>query len=163
MKLLVKNDKIVGAANDTYRGPMKYVSAPVGFELKDLARYKLVNGMAVGPDIQQIVIEEVTKLLDSTAAARNYGDARTSPTVSIATYVDDKNIKFRTEARAFQNWRSDMWTTCYVVMGQVIAGELPMPQSFEDIRHFMPTFSWEDVDVLTAQAIAANGGNPFLS
>lgn len=49
MKLLINNNRIMGAALDEYMGPMEWITAPEDFDVEKFDEYRLINGQAVIP------------------------------------------------------------------------------------------------------------------
>ena len=47
------------------------------------------------------------------------------------TYVDDKNKKFAEDAKKLKIWRSDVWTKCYQILNDVMAGKIAKPTDQE--------------------------------
>ena len=45
MKLLIKDGKIIGTADDSYTAPEQWVQAPEGFELENTGNYSYENGV----------------------------------------------------------------------------------------------------------------------
>ena len=45
MKLLIKDGKIIGTADDSYTAPEQYIQAPEGFELENAGNYNYENGV----------------------------------------------------------------------------------------------------------------------
>lgn len=70
--------------------------------------------------------------MDSKAQELNYDSVFTA-----ITYENDSNKKFAQEAKAFKAWRSQIWTTCYAVLDEVLAGTRTIPTK-EELLALMP-------------------------
>ncbi|MGZ8172877.1 MULTISPECIES: hypothetical protein [Methylobacter] len=79
--------------------------------------------------------------LDNTAKVRGYGDDRTSPTISIATYDNDPNPRFANDAATFKSWRSSVWTHCYDLLSAVESGTRVAP-SIDALLAELPELVW---------------------
>ena len=53
------------------------------------------------------------------------------------TYENDTNVKFAKEAEAFKAWRSQVWTICYAVLDEVLAGTRSTPTK-EELLALLP-------------------------
>ncbi len=82
------------------------------------------------PKTQEQIIKSfvtvVQDFMDSKAQELNYDSIFTA-----ITYENDTNIKFAKEAEAFKAWRSKVWTTCYAVLDEVLAGTRAIPTKEE--------------------------------
>ena len=90
------------------------------------------------------VRERVQTWLDEFAGSRNYGDEKTSPTVSIVTYVNDPNPKFAMEANYFIKHRSEVWVSLYQFLTKVLTGEEEVPRTFDEVKVNLPEQKWPD-------------------
>ena len=96
------------------------------------------------PDPRTALSAAVQAMLERTAASRGYGDSQTAATVSIATYDNDLNPVFAAEAAVFKAFRSAVWTSCYAIMAQVVAGQRPIPTEAELLSE-LPVITWPGV------------------
>lgn len=91
--------------------------------------------------------DAVLRHLEAGARSRGYGDSSgssMSATNSIVSYVDDKNPVFAAEAKAFKDWRSDVWVKCISIMGSVKSGEFSVPTE-EQLIAELPPLVWPTV------------------
>jgi hypothetical protein len=93
-----------------------YDDKPVEVELAPQTQEQIVKGF----------VEAVQNFMDSKAQELNYDSIFTA-----ITYENDTNVKFAKEAEAFKAWRSQVWTICYVVLDDVLAGNRTMPTKEE--------------------------------
>lgn len=89
--------------------------------------YFLVSAIPEPPaptpdEIQKSLTDAVQALLNSEAQKLRYDDIFTA-----ISYEGDANSKFAAEAAAFKLWRSSVWTLCYQILDDVIAGKRPVP------------------------------------
>lgn len=88
------------------------------------------------PKTQEQIIKSfvtvVQDFMDSKAQELNYDSIFTA-----ITYENDTNIKFAKEAEAFKAWRSKVWTTCYAVLDEVLAGTRAIPTK-EELLALLP-------------------------
>lgn len=82
----------------------------------------------------------VQGLLDSKAAERNYDNIFTA-----LTYIESKNPKFKAEAEALRDWRDKMWTKCYEYLADVEAGKIKIPNNWDEVIPYLPSFTWPSV------------------
>lgn len=65
--------------------------------------------------------------MDDAARALNYDDIATA-----CTYADEPAVtKFQVEGLAFRAWRSEVWATCYAILGEVNDGSRAIPTDEE--------------------------------
>lgn len=90
----------------------------------------------LAPQTNEQIIKSFTKMIqsymDSKAQELNYDSVFTA-----ITYENDSNKKFAQEAKAFKAWRSQIWTTCYAVLDEVLAGTRSIPTK-EELLALMP-------------------------
>lgn len=86
-----------------------------------------------------VVQSMVQSLLDSKAQERQYDNIFTA-----LTYINSTNKKFAAEAAALRDWRDAIWTECYAYLAKVEAGEVRMPDSWEEVEKLLPSFRWPD-------------------
>lgn len=96
------------------------------------------------------VLVSIQDRLDSFAATRHYGDARTSPTTSISTYIGSIVPRFAEEAAYFRDQRDLTWAKLYEIEGAVLKGERGMPASYEEIEAELPPLEWPTPDIEVA-------------
>lgn len=84
--------------------------------------------------IQKELTNVVQGHLDSEAQHYGYDDCKAA-----CTYIDTGVAKFDSEGKAFRQWRSAVWDTCYEILAEVLAGERPIPTQEELIAE-LPTF-----------------------
>lgn len=99
-----------------------YDDKPVEVELAPQTQEQIVKGF----------VEAVQNFMDSKAQELNYDSIFTA-----ITYENDTNIKFAKEAEAFKAWRSKVWTTCYAVLDEVLAGTRAIPTK-EELLALLP-------------------------
>ena len=82
------------------------------------------------PTNEQVIAQltiDVQKHLDEAAQALGYDDIK-----SAVTYAEEPAVpKFQAEGQAFRAWRSLVWDACYAIMGDVLAGNRPIPTAEE--------------------------------
>lgn len=147
MKLIYQGTQVVATASDGYTGPEKFIKAPENFNVRRAREYQVVNGEVIAPatpDIQVQGREAMQAVLDAKAAERGYGSKDQSPSFSIATYLNSKNLRFRKEAEIFEEYRSDLWTAGYQLIGEIQLGFRPMPSSIIEVLALLPTLNWAD-------------------
>lgn len=134
-KTVVRNGaQIDTLGNWVYR--WKIVDLPA-----DVVASKRAEALAM---FKRHMTEQVQKRLDDFAATRGYGDARTSPTVSIATYIGSIVPKFATEAAYFKDQRDLTWAKLYEIEADVLAGKRPAPKTFTEIEAELPELRWPE-------------------
>ena len=74
--------------------------------------------------------------LDDFAKTRNYDGI-----LSACTYASSSVLKFKTEGQYCVDSRDATWATLYTIMGQVQAGQRPMPTP-EEILSELPVLTW---------------------
>ena len=83
------------------------------------------------------LIKSVQKYMDDTSRQRGYDNIFT-----LCSYKDDiVNPIFNKEGAAANIWRSLVWTKCYSIRDEVLAGTRTMPA---DIISELPIFTWGD-------------------
>jgi hypothetical protein len=115
------------------------------WNIQDLdANVVKANADAAVLEFKKEMTRRVQERLDLFAATRGYGDDRTSPTVSIATYIGSVVPKFAMEAEYFRNQRDLTWAKLYQIDAEVTAGTRPAPHSYEEIEAELPKLKWPD-------------------
>lgn len=80
----------------------------------------------------------VQKLIDDTAASRDYDDGFTC-----VSYFNSTDETFKAEARAFNYWRDQLWRKCYEILDDVLAGKIDSEQVNVDyVLHLLPKIEW---------------------
>lgn len=80
----------------------------------------------------------VQKLIDDTAASRDYDDGFTC-----VSYFNSTDETFKAEARAFNYWRDQLWRKCYEILDDVLAGKIDSEQVNVDyVLHLLPEIEW---------------------
>ena len=51
MKLIIQNTRIAATATDDYTGPDEYITAPADFDAARMGEYRVMDGVAVLPDV----------------------------------------------------------------------------------------------------------------
>lgn len=51
MKLIIQNTRIAATATDDYAGPDEYITAPADFDAARMGEYRVMDGVAVLPDV----------------------------------------------------------------------------------------------------------------
>lgn len=93
-----------------------YDDKPVEVETAPKTQEQIIKGF----------VTAVQDFMDSKAQELNYDSIFTA-----ITYKNDTNVKFAKEAEAFKAWRSQVWTICYAVLDEVLAGSRTMPTKEE--------------------------------
>lgn len=88
-------------------------------------------------EIEDAFTAAIQKRLDDFARSRNYDGI-----LSACTYATSAVAKFQTEGQACVNLRDATWAAAYAVLGQVKAGQRPMPDDLADIEADLPTLEW---------------------
>jgi hypothetical protein len=81
--------------------------------------------------------------VEATAAARGYGSATLSATLSIATYIASSNPLWAGEAAIFVAWRDAVWVHAFAKLGRVETGEVAQP-TIEGFIAGLPPIEWPD-------------------
>lgn len=80
--------------------------------------------------------DAVQKMMDEQARALGYDDM-----LSAVTYADEPAVpEFQREGRALRAWRSECWSTCYGILGQIESGARAVPDLSELLAE-LPTFA----------------------
>ena len=80
----------------------------------------------------------IQRRLDAFAQTRNYDNIFTA-----CTYVTSEVPSFRTEAEHCVHIRDTTWSTCYQIMGEVLAGERTIP-TLDELLELLPRLVWPD-------------------
>jgi hypothetical protein len=93
--------------------------------------------------------DAIQRHIDEVAQARGYDNGYTC-----ASYADDKNARFASDARIFKDWRSDIWVYVNNLLNQyaeaaaaaaesgIVPTDIP---SIEDILNNLPAIEWEEL------------------
>lgn len=93
--------------------------------------------IALNQKIAQIE-NAVQKLIDDTAALRNYDNGFTC-----VSYFNSTDETFKAEARAFNYWRDQLWRKCYEILDDVLAGKIDSEQVNVDyVLKLLPKIEW---------------------
>jgi hypothetical protein len=92
---------------------------------------------AAAQALQASIIAATQVRLDMFAKTRNYDGI-----LSAATYATSAIPKFAAEGQAAVAARDQTWAALYALMGEVQAGALPMPASFDEVEALLPTLAW---------------------
>lgn len=94
--------------------------------------------------------DAIQKHIDEVAQARGYDNGYTC-----ASYFDDKNARYASDARIFKDWRSDVWVYVNQLLNQyssqfegvseVPATSLGAFPTIQDIISALPTITWEEL------------------
>ena len=87
-------------------------------------------------ELQQYFEDAIEAYMDSVVQTRNYKNIHTA-----ASYVNSTNEKFAKEGAACNKWRDDVWDKCYAILGEVKAGERPIP-TLEEVIAELPVLEW---------------------
>lgn len=87
--------------------------------------------------LQAAIVSATQARLDTFAKTRAYDGI-----LSACTYATSSVPKFMREGQDAVNARDQTWAALYGIMGQVQAGELPMPSGFADIEPLLPVLEW---------------------
>lgn len=91
----------------------------------------------------------IQRHIDEVAQARGYDNGYTC-----ASYFDDKNPRYASDARIFKDWRSDVWVFVNNLLNQYAAaaqaveegGEMPTNiPSIDDVIRSLPVIEWEEL------------------
>lgn len=115
----------------------------------------VVKARADGSEYQEEVIEEipqgeiaatlkaqvadaVQRHLDDAVVLRNYSSA-----AAAVSYVGDPNARWDAEGRAVRAWRSAVWTTCFAILDDVLAGKRD-PLTPKQVILELPPLVWPE-------------------
>ena len=95
-----------------------------------------LNHITYDKSLQNKLAAVVQQHMDSTVQERNYDNIQ-----SVCTYATSTNEKFRAEAEACIAWRDAVWTYCYRVIDDCIAGRRSVPTG-EALVKELPVLEW---------------------
>jgi len=124
MKLLIKNDKIIGTATDEYTAPMEWILAPDWYV--DGKEYQIVNGQIIEPTDDDNYAEYL-------ANCESAVDAHMLAQVTSLGYdtIDSISKYFRStspfyaECVAIGDWIDACWLKCHelLALGEMLTAE----------------------------------------
>ena len=93
------------------------------------------------PEEQQAMFTAAIQAhLDAFARTRNYDGI-----LSATTYATSSVPKFLAEGQYAVEARDSTWATAYEILGAVLSGMRPMPESIDDVLADLPTLTWPEV------------------
>jgi hypothetical protein len=117
-----------------------------GFTLSSRAEltpgHRWVPHVPPTPTTEQVQARFTTLIqvrLDAFARTRGYDSMS-----SLCTYATDPDPRFGPEGQRGVLLRGQTWTAAYVILGEVLAGQRPTPQSLADFEGDLPALTWED-------------------
>ena len=87
-------------------------------------------------EIQKQYTDAVQARLDSFAQTRGYDGI-----LSACTYTASAVPQFRAEGEYAVHARDTTWAACYTVLGEVLAGQRPLP-TLDELFGLLPTLEW---------------------
>lgn len=81
--------------------------------------------------------EIIQKHLDQVAQSKKYDNA-----ASIVSYIGNSNAQWDAEARAFQEWRTQIWTSMIDILNSIENGTLINP-SIQYVLNQLPEIEWD--------------------
>lgn len=90
--------------------------------------------------VRENLTAAVQRYLDTTAQERNYDNI-----MSLCTYATSGNATFSAEGQAGVEWRDQVWSQCYDILDDVMAGTRATPTPDELIAE-LPTILWPDME-----------------
>ena len=89
--------------------------------------------------LQSEIVQAVQLRLDTFAQSRNYDSI-----LSACTYATSVIEKFSSEGQYAVNARDMTWAELYTILGEVQAGERPMPTGYAEIESELPVLVWPE-------------------
>ena len=86
--------------------------------------------------LKKTVIDRVQSILDSKAQERGYDNSFT-----LASYATSTVPKFKQEAQDFITWRDAVWTKCYSMLDDYLAGNIARP-TVDGVLQQLPILEW---------------------
>ena len=86
--------------------------------------------------LKKTVIDRVQSILDSKAQERGYDNSFT-----LASYATSTVPKFKQEAQDFIAWRDAVWTKCYSMLDDYLAGNIAR-RTVDGVIQQLPTLEW---------------------
>jgi hypothetical protein len=87
----------------------------------------------------QSFVDATQKRLDDFARTRQYDGI-----LSLCTYINDTNLKFKTEGEYGVQVRGETWVRLYELWQEIENQERDIPSSFADIEAELPELVWPD-------------------
>jgi hypothetical protein len=119
-------------------------AAPMEVDGKWQAQYETVDMSpeeisSVDASIQAEIINNTQLRLDKFAATKGYDSI-----LSACTYATSHIPQFATEGQYAVSARDTTWAALYSLLGQILAGEKPMPTGFDDteVQNILPELTW---------------------
>ncbi len=115
---------------------------------QELIQYSQQQGIVTYREYieKQPTIEEIQASIkrNLTAAVQFHMDQRAreysyDSIMTACTYASSTNKKFAAEGQAFVQWRDQVWSSCYEILGGVLAGEKSVPET-EELLAQLPGF-----------------------
>ena len=94
------------------------------------------NTNARNAALQAEISDAILRRMDEFAATRNYGSV-----LSAASYANSTVPKFKQEAEYIIQWRDQVWTTAYQILGEALAGTRPVP-TVQEVLDELPVPTW---------------------
>ena len=85
------------------------------------------------------IIDRLMDHMEKKANELGYGNSKISGYLSICSYNNSTNAKYRKEARSFERWRDNIWTKCEEIKLDVLNGLIEMPD-YETLLTLLPEF-----------------------
>jgi len=137
MKLILKNNKIVGVGGDGYQGS-DAIDIPENFNLDRAFEYVYDGENFVLPSYDTYFVYEIQERLDSFAKLKGYSSIENA-----VSYINSSKEVYRTEANTAIHLRDETWDALFEVHQQMKANTL-QANSFSDIVGLLPTLSWPE-------------------
>lgn len=87
--------------------------------------------------IKEGIVKTAQENLDNFAQSGGYDSI-----ISACTYVNSLVPKFADEANKCVQLRDAYWSKAYEILEDVLAGNRPVPESFDDIKDELPVLTW---------------------
>lgn len=138
MKLIIRNNQIIGAVGDDYNGPEQTAAAPEGFENYRPTDFRVSDGNVV-LDLYNVTVRLTQERLDGFAKGRGYDGI-----LSACTYATSTVERFQIEGQKCVELRDATWSKLYDIVDEIQAQTRPMPESFNEIASELPALLWGD-------------------
>lgn len=90
--------------------------------------------------------DAVQNHIDETAQNRGYDNGYTC-----ASYYDDKNARYASDAKIFKDWRSDVWVYVNQLLKEWQQGQLEVIPTIQEVIEQLPKIQWQDIQETTEQ------------
>lgn len=87
--------------------------------------------------IREQIVADVQTRLDTFAQSKGYDNI-----VSACSYATSQHPKYGPEGRYCVTAREQTWDALFAIESDVIAGNRPMPQNYDEIAGELPALSW---------------------